>query len=46
MNLWNLYLWGVCLNWVISIQNDLQKWAVVACPGRTYPVNVMIKERN
>jgi hypothetical protein len=43
MNLWNLYLWGVYFNWLRAIQNNLQKWTVIACPGRVYPVNVIMK---
>jgi len=43
MNSWNLYLWGVYLNWTRSIQNDFRKWVVVACPGRMFPVDVIMK---
>lgn len=45
MNLWHLYLYGMYLNWLKAIQNDLQKWTVIACPGRTYPVSTIIKGR-
>jgi hypothetical protein len=43
MNSWNLYFYGLYLNWIRAVRNDLQKWQVIACPGRMFPVDVIMK---
>jgi len=43
MNLWHLYFYGLYLNWLKSVQEDMMKWAVVSCPGRVYPVEIITK---